>query len=138
MVTNEEIELANKYFSKIKGLRIGKFMSELKYQYIMRLHGFGLSPMHIKKIINITHDKQHYYRTTYLSDPACSEEIKENMLDWMAEGKYPLTQYANNTNGKGVVGYTLSENPDDRLQPNKTYLYRSNIEFDRLLDQLGI
>jgi hypothetical protein len=138
MVTNEEIELANRYFSKIKGLRIGKFMSELKYQYIMRLHGLGLSPMHIKKIINITHDKQHYYRTTYLPDTAWGEEIKENMLDWMAEGKYPLTQYANNTNGKGVVGYTLSENPDDRLQPNKTYLYRSNIEFDKLLDQLGI
>lgn len=138
MVTNEEIELANKYFSKIKGLRIGKFMSELKYQYIMRLHGFGLSPMHIKRIINIKHDKQHYYRTTYLPDPAWSEEIKENMLYWMAEGKYPLTQYANNTNGKGVVGYTLSENPEDRLQPNKTYLYRSNIEFDKLLDQLGI
>jgi len=138
MVTNEEIELANRYFSKIKGLRIGKFMSELKYQYIMRLHGFGLSPMHIKRMINITHDKQHYYRTTYLPDTAWSEEIKENMLDWMAEGKYPLTQYANNTNGKGVVGYTLSENPEDRLQPNKTYLYRSNIEFDKLLDQLGI
>ena len=138
MVTNEEIIMASKYFSKIKGLRIGKFMSELKYQYIMRLHGFGLSPMHIKKIINITHDKQHYYRTTYLPDTAWSEEIKENMLDWMSEGKYPLTQYANNTNGKGVVGYTLSENLEDRLQPNKTYLYRSNIEFDKLLDQLGI
>ena len=29
MVTKEEIEMASKYFSKIEGMRIGKFVSEL-------------------------------------------------------------------------------------------------------------
>jgi uncharacterized membrane protein len=138
MVTNEEIEAANKYFSRIEGLRIGKFVSELKYQYIMRLHGFGLEPMHIKKIIKIKHDKQHYYRTTYCSDTSCSEEIKNNMLDWIYQGKYPVTQYANNTKGKSVVGYELTDTPEENSKSVSTYLYRKNIEFDKLLDQLGL
>ena len=138
MVTNEEIALANKYFSRIEKLRIGKFVSELKYQYVMRLHGFGLSPSHIQRITKIKHDKQHYYRTRYCSDTSCSEEIKEKMIDWISSGKYPVTQYANNTRGKGIIGYALTETPEDRAPSNKLYLYRTNIEFDKLLDQLGI
>lgn len=138
MVTNEEIAAANKYFSRIENLRIGKFVSELKYQYVIRLHGFGLSPSHIQRITKIKHDKQHYYRTRYNSDTSCSEEIKDNMLKWIYDGKYPATQYANSTRGKNIVGYVLTENPEDRAPSSKLYLYRTNIEFDKLLDQLGI
>jgi Zn/Cd-binding protein ZinT len=136
MVTNEEIEVANKYFSKIDGVRMGKFMSELKYQYIMRLHDFGLSPMQIKRIIKISHDKQHYYRTTYTSDTRCSEEIKEKMLDWIKEGKYPMSNYG--SPGNKIIGYILTDNPKQKLVRTSKALYRSNIEFDRLLDQLGL
>lgn len=138
MVTNEEIAMANKYFSRIENLRIGKFVSELKYQYVMRLHEFGLSPSHIQRITKIKHDKQHYYRTRYCSDTSCNQEIKDNMIQWMIDGKYPMTQYTNNTRGKSISGYVLSDNPEDRAPSNKLYLYRTNIEFDKLLDQLGL
>lgn len=136
MVTQEEIIMASKYFSRVKGLRIGKFMSELRYQYIMRLHEFGLAPVHIKRIIKITHDKQHYYRTTYCSDTTCSEDIKSNMLKWMEEGLYPFSNYGGA--GKKIIGYSLGDNPREKPVIKNKPIYRTNIEFDRLLDQLGI
>jgi hypothetical protein len=136
METKEEIEMASKYFSKIEGMRIGKFMSELKYQYIMRLNELGFTPHQIKRITKISHDKQHYYRTTYCSDTTCSEDIKSNMFKWMEEGLYPFSHYR--SPGKKLVGYILGDNPKQKPKVEKKALYRTNIEFDRLLDQLGL
>lgn len=136
MVTKEEIEKAGKYFSKIEGLRIGKFMSELKYQYIMRLNDFGFTPHQIRRITKISHDKQHYYRTTYCSDTTCSEDINSKMLQWMDEGLYPFSKYGGR--GKKITGYVLGDNPRQKPEIISKSLYRTNIEFDRLLDQLGL
>jgi hypothetical protein len=134
MATKEEIEMASKYFSKIEGMRIGKFMSELRHQYIMRLNDFGFTPHQIKRIIKISHDKQHYYRTTYCSDTTCSEEIKSNMLKWMEEGLYPFSKYS----GNKLTGYILGDDPKQKPIVKDKILYRTNIEFDKLLDQLGL
>ena len=136
MVTKEEVEIASKYFSKIEGMRIGKFVSELKYQYIMRLNDFELTPHQISRIIKISWDKQYYYRTTYCSDTTCSEDIKANMLKWMEEGLYPFSKYGGT--GKKLIGYVLGNNPKQKPVIEKKPLYRKNVEFDRLLDQLGI
>lgn len=137
MVTKEEIEMASKYFSKIEGMRIGKFMSELKYQYIMRLNDFGFTPHQISRITKITWDKQYYYRKSYCSDTTCNEEIKSNMFEWMKAGLYPFSKYGGT--GNRLIGYILGDNPQQRpvVEKNKP-LYRTNIEFEKLLDQLGL
>lgn len=135
MVTKDEIAAAHKYFSKAEGIRIGKFMSELRYQFIMRYTEAGMSPKQIFRITKISHDKQHYYRTTYCSDGGCNEDIKQNMLEWMYAGLYPISNYSG---GNTVVGYVLSENPGYKHVREKKHVYRNNVEFEKLLDQLNI
>lgn len=136
MVTKEEIEMASKYFSKIEGMRIGKFMSELKYHYIMRLNDFGFTPNQIGRITKINWDKQYYYRKSYCPDKSCSDDIKSNMLEWIKDGLYPFSKKGGP--GNKLIGYILGDNPQQRPVVEKKSLYRTNIEFEKLLDQLGL
>jgi hypothetical protein len=54
----------------------------------------------------------------------------------MEEGLYPFSHYR--SPGKKLVGYILGDNPKQKPKVEKKALYRTNIEFDKLLDQLGL
>jgi hypothetical protein len=129
----EQLIKARAYFEKAKGKRMGLYMSELRSQFVLRMHKEGAKSRHIGKITFLRHDQIYYYIRRYKENKAVSKIISENMDKWIEDMLYPVSVHTNDT-----TEYVLNEDPLYKSKKSRNIVIKQHNGWDDILDFLDI
>lgn len=132
MEANKLIQ-ARAYFEKAKGNRIGLYMSELRSQFVLRMHKEGAKSRHIGKVTFLRHDQIYYYIRRYKENKAVSKIISDNMDKWIEDMLYPVSVHTNDT-----TEYVLNEDPLYKYKKSRHIVIKQHNGWDEILDYLDI
>lgn len=127
----DKLMKARAYFEKAKGNRIGLYMSELRRQFVLRMHNKGAQSRHIGKVTFLRHDQIWHYINRYKEDKVVSKIISENMDKWIDDMLYPVSVHVNDN-----TEYVLSEDPLYKAKKSKNIKQRNN--WDEILDSIDL
>ena len=108
-------------------------MSELRRQFVLRMHQEGAKSRHIGKVTFLRHDQIWYYIKRYKENKAVSKIISENMDKWIENMLYPVSVHTNDT-----TEYFLSGNPLYKSKKSRNIVIKQHNGWDDILDFLDI
>lgn len=136
---HEELAIAKKYFEKVRGNRIGGYMSELRKQFVIRMHKQGAKSRHIKAITFLKHDQIWHYLNKSKQNIEVEKIILANMDEWITKGLYPLTIKVKVNQFEQRTDYILSEDPNKKFKKvYKKETARIENIWDDIIDSVNI
>lgn len=132
----EKLMMAKKYFEKAKGKRIGTWMSEMRRQYVLRMHNDGAESKHIKKIIFLRHDQTWHYLNRCKPNPEVEKIVVDKMDEWIEKGLYPISIRIRYAQGYDKTEYILHEDPSYKAKTSKNIKLITSNKWDKIIGSL--